>query len=349
MSALPFVSIVIPTYNRARLLPLTLDSLLAQDYPADRFEIIVGNNNSADDTEGVLRAYAQRDSRLRYFHEPRQGVHYVRNRAAHLTRGDILYYTDDDMLADKAMLSTLVRAFADPIVGSATGRVLPLWEKTPPAWVTRVMNNGLLSLLDLGDTDIFSPEDMGVYSCHQAMRREAFFKSGGFNPENTAGVWIGDGETGLNLKIKELGYSFAYIAGAVTRHMIPPRRTTQRYLNTRLGNQGNCDAYTAYRKERPSQKALCALALKTLCHPRRGALGSLLKIPWHFFIRRNTDCVRLDCASFFYSLHFSSYVWRLLRDPAWRAQAERNDWLSAETPNGNAGGNDTGERPELKP
>jgi len=50
MPAVPYVSVIIPTYNRAKLLPITLDSFLAQDYPRDRFEIIVANNNSSDTT-----------------------------------------------------------------------------------------------------------------------------------------------------------------------------------------------------------------------------------------------------------------------------------------------------------
>src|SRR6478672_9064720 len=44
-SELPFVSVVVPTYNRARLVHDTLASLLAQDYPEDRFEIIVVDNS----------------------------------------------------------------------------------------------------------------------------------------------------------------------------------------------------------------------------------------------------------------------------------------------------------------
>jgi cellulose synthase/poly-beta-1,6-N-acetylglucosamine synthase-like glycosyltransferase len=56
-------------------------------------------------------------------------VQYVRNRAAYLANGDILYYTDDDMIADPALLRHLIRVFGDTHVGAATGKVLSRWGR----------------------------------------------------------------------------------------------------------------------------------------------------------------------------------------------------------------------------
>src|SRR5262249_9933423 len=308
-----FISIVIPTYNRAALLPLTLDSMLAQDYPADCFEILVGNNNSPDATQAVLEEYARREPCIRPFFEPRQGVHYVRNRAAYLAKGDILYFTDDDMIADPALLRHLVRVFDDTRVGAATGKVLPRWEAPPPGWVLRLMQNALLSLHNAGDEAFSREVDFGVYSCHQAVRREALFRAGGFNPENTAGFWIGDGETGLNIKIKKLGYHFASAPGAVTYHIIPPHRLTQRYLNNRLANQGNCDAYTAYRHDRPTPRQLVRQIFRQIARPPdRGMLISLLRVIWSLLVRRNSDGARMALGYFFYYRNMLLYDCKLL-------------------------------------
>jgi len=62
------VSICLTTYNRARVLPSTLDSLLAQDF--GDFELIISDNASSDDTEEVCRQYERRDRRVRYFRNP---------------------------------------------------------------------------------------------------------------------------------------------------------------------------------------------------------------------------------------------------------------------------------------
>ena len=64
MPAAPYVSVIIPTYNRARMLQVTLDSFLAQDYPQDRYEIIVANNNSTDDTQRFLEDYSSKHPRV---------------------------------------------------------------------------------------------------------------------------------------------------------------------------------------------------------------------------------------------------------------------------------------------
>src|SRR5678815_5337772 len=93
MRTVPYVSIIIPTYNRAKMLPITLDSFIGQDYPHDRFEIIVANNNSTDNTQQVLDVYCSRESEFRSILESRQGVHYARNSAARIARGEILYFT----------------------------------------------------------------------------------------------------------------------------------------------------------------------------------------------------------------------------------------------------------------
>ena len=50
----PFVSIIIPTYNRAKTLEKTIESLLLQTYPSQRYEIVVVDNNSKDSTRKVV-------------------------------------------------------------------------------------------------------------------------------------------------------------------------------------------------------------------------------------------------------------------------------------------------------
>src|SRR6478672_8105547 len=81
-------------------------------------------------------------------------------------------------------------------------------------------------------------------------------KAGGFNPDTNAGEFTGDNETGLNLKIKALGYRFAYVGASVTHHMIPASRLTQAYLNSRFADQGFCDSYTEFRRIHPGKPRL---------------------------------------------------------------------------------------------
>lgn len=57
-----FVSIIIPTYNRAHSIKYTLDSFLQQNYPEDKFEIIVCDNNSTDNVKEVVLDYVEKYS-----------------------------------------------------------------------------------------------------------------------------------------------------------------------------------------------------------------------------------------------------------------------------------------------
>jgi len=326
---LPFISIIIPTFNRAQPLAITLDSFISQDYPTDRYEIIIANNRSTDNTPAVIEEYCAKFTNVRAMYEGRQGVHYARNSAAKMARGDILYFTDDDMLADRSLLLELIKVFdLDPSIGTATGLVLPKFDTEPPAWVRKYLTNVYLSVTDKNKQEelIISRSDFGVYSCHQAIKREVFIKSGGFNPENTAGIWIGDGETGLNIKIKQLGYKFAYTTRSIIYHAIPSSRTTLQYLIARIGNQGYCDSYTAYREHRQRMKIPVAVL-------KRNTLGLLWlisttvvnmarkKVSWHFLP-----------AHLLYIHRRNMYDLKLFSNESFRRLVEIDDWLQNDPP-----------------
>jgi glucosyl-dolichyl phosphate glucuronosyltransferase len=329
MPALPFVSVIIPTYNRSELLEQTVRSFLAQDYPADRWELILVDNRSTDNTGELTLRLAVTHDRVRALTEQRKGAHFARNTGALAAAGEILYFTDDDMLAEPDMLGEIVRGFElDPHVASVTGKVLPRWETEPPVWILEHCRNALLSLLDLGEAAIVAEEDPGVFSCHQAVRKEVFMSAGGFNPDTNAETFTGDNETGLNIKIARLGHRFANIGTAVTHHMIPASRMTQRYLNGRMADQGFCDSYTQYRALHPGKGRL---AKRMLAHSVLGGL-TLLKAAAHRAARDSSWHV--DLARLFYFRNRIRYDARLMTREEWRRFALRDDWLTdAETTN----------------
>lgn len=329
----PFVSVIIPTYNRSALLEGTVDSLLAQNYPADRFEIILVDNASTDDTPQVVARLVALNGRVRRMKEPRRGAHFARNAGATVSVGEILYFTDDDMIADPNLLSAIVVPFSmDANIGAATGRVLPKWETEPPVWVLTHCRNELLSLNDLGESLILSDHDPGVFSCHEAIRRDVFFKAGGFNPDTNAGTFVGDNETGLNIKVRNLGYRFAYAGESVTHHVIPASRMTQVYLNSRFADQGFCDSYTDYRKIHPSSLRL----LKRIT--AHGVLSAATLATAGLTRLTGSTRWRVDLARLFYYRNRVRYDVRLLLHEQWRQFALRDDWISDDAGSTSTGG-----------
>lgn len=105
----PLFSVLVPTYNQARYLPETLDSLLAQTY--GRWEAVVVNDGSTDETPAILEAYAQRDPRFRVFHQPNGGVSSALNHALRQSNGDWICWLSSDDLFQANKLAMHLDAF----------------------------------------------------------------------------------------------------------------------------------------------------------------------------------------------------------------------------------------------
>ncbi|VAW79154.1 hypothetical protein MNBD_GAMMA15-200 [hydrothermal vent metagenome] len=85
------VSVVIPTYNRARLLTAAIDSALAQDYPAT--EILVIDDGSTDHTADLVAGYGEK---VRYFQQANRGAGAARNFGIQQARGEFIAFLDSD-------------------------------------------------------------------------------------------------------------------------------------------------------------------------------------------------------------------------------------------------------------
>jgi len=96
------VSIVIPTYNRARLLRSTIPALSNQRTTGFQYEVIFVSNGSSDDTESVLKeAATEFDGKIRYYViAPTGGPSAPRNVGIRAATGDIVIILDDDVMPD---------------------------------------------------------------------------------------------------------------------------------------------------------------------------------------------------------------------------------------------------------
>ncbi len=101
----PLVSLVICCYNRARLLPRTLESALAQEYHP--VEILVLDDGSQDGTERLMASYGDR---IRYHRQENQGIAVARSNACRLARGEYIAFLDDDDLIPRQRIPMLLDA-----------------------------------------------------------------------------------------------------------------------------------------------------------------------------------------------------------------------------------------------
>lgn len=117
----PFVSVVVPVYNDPERLSACLRALATQDYPADRFEVVVVDNAS---TEDVRSAIPVDDPRFRLLHEARRGSYAARNTGVAAARGDLLAFTDADCRPRQDWIrSGVVALQTEPVPDAVAGRI----------------------------------------------------------------------------------------------------------------------------------------------------------------------------------------------------------------------------------
>lgn len=184
--AQPHVSVVLPTYNRAASLRRAVDSLLTQQAPALRFEVIVVDNNSDEHTKAELeRAMAEWPPEVRYLAEPTQGVSCARNAGIAAARAPVVAFLDDDCRVAPDWIATICRVLDEhPQVDCVGGKVLPDWDGTPPAWLTR-HHWAPVALLDFGEArqSINAGNRLCLLTANLACRREVFDRVGRFRTE----------------------------------------------------------------------------------------------------------------------------------------------------------------------
>lgn len=118
----PAVTVVIAAFNERAHIAATVANKLAQDYPAERLDVIVVSDGSSDGTDDAVRAIADRRVTL-LRQEPRQGKTMALNRALATATGDIIVFSDANSTYEADTVTRLVRAFEAPEVGYVTGRL----------------------------------------------------------------------------------------------------------------------------------------------------------------------------------------------------------------------------------
>lgn len=117
----PTVTIVVPAYNEERQIAGAIEALLAQDYPADRRQIIVVSDASTDATDSIVRSYAPRGVELLRM-PVRSGKTAIENAACEAIRGEIVVNSDASTRLHRSAVRHLVASLEDPGVGVASGR-----------------------------------------------------------------------------------------------------------------------------------------------------------------------------------------------------------------------------------
>lgn len=168
----PEVSVILPTFDRAAVLPRAIDSALAQAGAA--LEVLVADDGSRDDTAAVLARYAA-DERVRVLRLPHGGVSAARNAAVAESRAPWLAFLDSD---DEWMPGKLARQ-----IGFLKETGLSICQ-TGEIWIRNgVRVNPPRHYVKVGG-DIFAPSlrHCMITPSSVVMTRALFDEAGGFDP-----------------------------------------------------------------------------------------------------------------------------------------------------------------------
>lgn len=120
----PSVTVILAIRNERDTLPRRLTNLLSQEYPAERFDVVVACNGSVDGSEEIARQVARGESRVRVVTSPAdRGKAGALSMAAALTAADVIVFADARQTFALDAVARLVEPFSDPDVGAVTGRL----------------------------------------------------------------------------------------------------------------------------------------------------------------------------------------------------------------------------------
>jgi glycosyltransferase involved in cell wall biosynthesis len=218
-----------------------LDSLLIQECDGSfDYEFIVVDNNSKDNTKEILESYIPKfNGKLKYLLESKQGKSFALNLALKEAKGEIVIFTDDDVIVDKSWLNNYFLTFKQNNCDAACGRILPLFNGFTPDWVKKnfdlLMNGpGPLLIYDygIGTYKYDSNKMMTFFGGNMAFKKELFNSCGYFRTDLGPGSGTsGEGEEIEFLRrVERISDNLYYCGNALVWHKVDNKRTSLRYL-----------------------------------------------------------------------------------------------------------------------
>jgi len=216
----PFISVIIPTRERGKLLIDTIDALLKNDYT--NFEIIAVDQTKRPAPE-VIDYFKKNLGKVRHIWIEKEGLPNARNVGISHARGDVLLFLDDDIIPGKRLLSSHARWYRDETIDGLGGKIIRP-ERPPrrmiknPRRIAKIRFGGLI-LSDNLDADISADVDY-VGGGNMSFRREVFDTVGTFDIRYGGHSHLE--ETDFSVRAKKHGFHLRFEPKASLVHLAEP-------------------------------------------------------------------------------------------------------------------------------
>jgi glycosyltransferase involved in cell wall biosynthesis len=257
------ISVVICTYNRALYIQDAMESLYSQTLPKEQWEVIVVNNNSTDNTEGVCNIFINLhpDANFYYFNEPQQGSSFARNTGAQYAKSPLLCFMDDDAVADKDYLERIINFFEQyPDAGGLGGRIIPKYIPQEPKWMSHFVSSLVGHFHYSEEAVVFAPNKYPLES-NMIIRKADFDAIQGFNtalPGVVGTLRIGGEGKDFFFRLKELGRNIYYDPAIRVQHVVETAKLNREYMHRVASGIGRGE------RVRVKQKGTTAFFLKIM-------------------------------------------------------------------------------------
>ena len=233
------VSIVIPTYNRKKVLKRCLELLFAQNYPKNKYEIILVDDGSTDGTDKMV-ASLNPPCKFTYLYQERKGPHIARNLGITHAEGEIVIFIDSDILCPPDLISEHIKyhnRFKDVIVSGPETRTSDLHDKFQD-----IEKRKFKKFWDLSGPSFITS--------NLSVKRKYLIRIGGFDEEFEGMGWH---DWDLGLRLTKLGLIPKRNLDAIVYHYKEKRELTtlSELIQKRIQRGKNA---VLYYKKHPSLK-----------------------------------------------------------------------------------------------
>ena len=218
---------------------------MRQTLSSDRYEIIVVDNGSTDNTQEVLAKFAD-NPLVRLIYEPIAGLSRARNRGWQESQASYIGYIDDDAVAGEKWLEDALWSFRNflPEPEWVGGPVTLEWETAKPEWIDEELSVPL-GWVNWGDLPRPLKKTEWLIGANSCFGRKCLEKHGGFDERlGRQGACLLSGEeTQLKKKIESAGGVLYYHPGVTVRHFVPASRVETSWFYRRYFWGGVTDCY----------------------------------------------------------------------------------------------------------
>lgn len=301
------ISIAIPTYNGAQRLPDLLDKLESQiGVNHLRWEILVVDNNSHDNTAKIIHAYQakwQSNADLVYVFEAQQGAAFARKTAIQKAKSELVGFLDDDNLPAENWVNEAVKFSRQfPQAGAFSGRIDGDFEGPPPEGFEKI--KPFLAIRNHGDKVVsFEPEKLRLPpAASLVVRRQAWIESVPGKPifagRLKSRFMLGGEDYEVLLYLHKAGWEILYDPDLQTTHRIPQQRFERSYLLRLARGCGLTTCQLTLINTNPKNKPFVVFRI---------AIGSFRRLCHHVFKHKSQFKSNLENA-FEFEFHLGSML-----------------------------------------